>query len=84
MYHNSKHHLPSASNHILCGRLEKQWNKKNWQILNKKIKFLILYWFRGSDLAIAIVQNSLIYILQHKVIINIWTAGLEQIGFKRV
>ena len=33
--------------------------KKFWQILNKKIKFLILYRFRGSDLAIAVVQNSL-------------------------
>ena len=34
--------------------------KKNLQILNKKIKFFILYWFQGSDLAIAVVQNSLL------------------------
>ena len=33
--------------------------KKNLQILNKKIKFFILYWFRGSDLAIAVIAKKM-------------------------
>ena len=47
--------------------------KKFWQILNKKIKFFILYRFQGSDLTIAIVQNSLL-LIQIRVTTDIDTA----------